>query len=79
MPCFQENMLKAYFEDVDEESAAAAIKDLKPPKKYLNDLVAYVILESLHKNDTDRDNIGKLMLAFKKEGVITGDHFMEVI
>ena len=71
-------MLKTYFEEVDAEAAAATIKDLKPPKKYLNELVAYVILESLDKDDNDRDNISKLISAFKKEGVLTGDHFMEV-
>ena len=71
-------MLKTYFEEVDTEAAATAIKELKPAKKYLNELVAYVILESLDKDDNDRDNISKLISAFKEEGVITGDHFMEV-
>ena len=71
-------MLNTYFEEIDADAAATSIKELKPPKKYLNELVAYVILESLDKEDNDRDNISKLIAAFKKEGVITGDHFMEV-
>ena len=75
---FQEKMLKTYFEEADAEAAAAVIKELKPPKKYLNELVAYVMLESLDKSDNDRDNISKLISAMKKEGVITGEHFMEV-
>lgn len=71
-------MLKTYFEEVDAEAAATTIKELKPPRKFLNELVSYVILESLDKNDNDRDNISKLICEFKKEGVITSDHFMEV-
>ena len=71
-------MLKTYFEEADAEAAATVIKELKPPKKYLNELVAYVMLESLDKGDNDRDNISKLISAMKKEGVITGEHFMEV-
>ena len=71
-------MLKTYFEEADADAAATVIKELKPPKKYLNELVAYVMLESLDKGDNDRDNISKLISAMKKEGVITGEHFMEV-
>ncbi len=67
-----------YFEEVDAEAAAATVKELKAPKKYLNELVAYVMLESLDKNDADQDNVSKLILAFKKDGVITGEHYMEV-
>ena len=71
-------MLKTYFEEANAEAAATVIKELKPPKKYLNELVAHMMLESLDKGDNDRDNISKLISAMKKEGVITGEHFMEV-
>ena len=42
-------MLKTYFEEIDADAAATSIKELKPPKKYLNELVAYVIWKVLIK------------------------------
>ena len=71
-------MLTTYFTDGDKSEAVSSIKSLHPPKKYLNELVAYVMFESLEKNEVERDSASELIAAFKKEGVITGDNYMEV-
>ena len=47
-------------------------------RKLMSEAVTHMMLQTLEKNDEDRDNISQLVVALKEEAMITSDHFIEV-
>ena len=62
----------------DTDAALDALRSLKAPRSYMPDLVTYLVLRSLDKSDTDREAIAKLIVAAKREDLITSQLFMKV-
>ena len=71
-------MLKNYLNGGSTEDAVKAVRDMKAPRKYLPQMVSQLILQSLDRADTDRENVCKLMAALHKEGVLSSELFIEV-
>lgn len=73
-----EKLLTAYLEEPDVNKAVEAVKDMHAPKRYMPELISYLIIQTLDKSDENRENISKLISALKEQSLITSDNFMEV-
>ena len=63
----------------DLNKAVKSFKETKIPNKHLPAVLCHAMMQTISKNDVDRENASKLMAECKKEGAITATHFMEVI
>ncbi|XP_072034975.1 eukaryotic translation initiation factor 4 gamma 2-like [Amphiura filiformis] len=61
----------------DLTKAVTAFKDTKIPNKHLPAVLCHAMMQTISKNDADRENVSKLMAAIKKEGSFTSTHFLE--
>jgi len=70
-------ILNSYLNGGETKPAVVETKSLNPPKKYLPEMVSYLILHTLDRSDTDRENVSKLMKAFRDDNIINADQFMD--
>jgi len=70
-------MLNAYLSDKDVQVAIDKVKEIKIPKKMLPEMMLSLMVQTLDKSDEDRDLVSKLIIAFKENGVITPQQFMD--
>ena len=71
-------MLTSFLDGYDTDAALDALRGLKAPRTCMPELVTYLVLRSLDKSDTDREAIAKLIVAAKREELITSQLFMKV-
>lgn len=72
-----ESMLTAFLENGEVNEAVTTIKTLRPPNKYVPEMVKYIIRQSLDASDTDRENVAKLIQGLNEENIINSDNFMD--
>lgn len=72
-----EALLKLHLEEPDVNKAVEAVRDMNAPKRYMPELVSYLIIETLDKSDEQRANISKLISALKEQTMITAENYME--
>lgn len=61
----------------DLNKAVKSFKETKIPNKHLPAVLCHAMMQTINKNDVDRENASKLMAEIKKEGAFTATHFME--
>ena len=74
----REVLLKAHLEEPDVNKAVEAVRDMNAPRRYMPELVSYLIIETLDKSDEQRANISKLISALKEQAMITPENYMDV-
>ena len=74
----REALLKAHLEEPDVNKAVEAVRDMNAPRRYMPELVSYLIIETLDKSDEQRANISKLISALKEQAMITPENYMDV-
>lgn len=61
---------------VDE--AVNGIKEMKAPKHFLSEMLNKIVVHSLDRSDEDKEHASALIHALCAEGIVTGEHLMQV-
>lgn len=61
---------------VDE--AVSGVKEMKPPKHFLSEMLNKMVVYSLDRSDEDKEHASSLFHALCTEGVVTGEHLLQV-
>ncbi|XP_060572704.1 eukaryotic translation initiation factor 4 gamma 2-like, partial [Ruditapes philippinarum] len=69
--------LDDYLEGGSLQESLTTIKELNPPKKFMPEMLTDMMISTVDKSDTDRENVMKLVVALKSENLITSSHFMD--
>lgn len=62
--------------NVDE--AVNGIKEMKAPKHFLSEMLNKIVVHSLDRSDEDKEHASTLIHALCAEGIVTGEHLMQV-
>lgn len=60
------------------EQAVSAAKEMKPPKHFLSEMLHQMVVYSLDRSDEDREHTSTLVHALCTEGMVTGEHLLQV-
>lgn len=74
----QEALLTKYLESKNLEEAVLAMKDMKPPKHYLAELLRKLVVCSLERPDEDQEQTSALIQALCADGLLTGETLIQV-
>lgn len=72
-----EELIKKFVESGNVEEAINTVKDMKPPRRFMPEMISMLIIYGLERADDDRENISKLILSMKEEGVLASDLYMD--
>lgn len=71
-----EKVLKNFLTGTNSDEAVQAMRELKPPKRFMPQLVSHLLTLSLEYEDGDRDSVCQLLSALHKEGIVSSEVFM---
>lgn len=54
------------------------VREMRAPKHFLPEMLSKMVVSSLSSSDADKEHVSGLLHALRTEGLITGDHFMQV-
>lgn len=60
------------------EQAVSAAKEMKPPKHFLSEMLNKMVVYSLDRSDEDREHTSTLIHTLCTEGMVTGEHLLQV-
>lgn len=60
------------------EQAVGAAKEMKPPKHFLSEMLNKMVVYSLDRSDEDREHTSTLIHTLCTEGMVTGEHLLQV-
>jgi translation initiation factor 4G len=72
-----ENLLKCLLETGCVDEAVKSVMQMKPPKKFVPELLNYLMMQSMDKTDNDRDNVILVIGALKDKNIASSENFME--
>jgi len=72
-----ENLLATFLESQNVDEAVESLANLKPPKKFIPELLANMMTETMDKPEDDHDRVVLLITALKDKNLINSDNFME--
>lgn len=62
--------------NIDE--AVNSVREMKAPKHFLSEMLNMIVIHSLDRSDEDKEHASALIHALCTEGIVTGDHLMQV-
>lgn len=71
-------MVKEYMNNKNVDQAVSAAKEMKPPKHFLAEMLNKMVVYSLDRSDEDREHTSTLIHALCTEGMVTGEHLLQV-
>ncbi|XP_013394414.1 eukaryotic translation initiation factor 4 gamma 2 [Lingula anatina] len=72
-----EDALEACLSSGSFEDAVNTIKNLRPPNRFIPEMLKHFMTATLEKSDENRETAGNLIAALKNAGVVTGEQYME--
>lgn len=70
--------MKEYMNNKNVDQAVSAAKEMKPPKHFLAEMLNKMVVYSLDRSDEDREHTSTLIHAVCTEGMVTGEHLLQV-
>lgn len=67
-----------YLNNKNVTNAVNSVRDLKPPKHYLSELVGKIVVYSLDRSDEDREISSTLVHTLCTDGLATSDNLLQV-
>lgn len=67
-----------YTSSKNTNEAVKAVKEMKPPKHFLPEMLNKIVVHSLDRSDEDKEHTSVLIHALCTEGVITSEQLMQV-
>jgi translation initiation factor 4G len=74
-----EQVVESLVESNDVQSAAKTILDMKPPKKFVPELISYLILETMDKTDDNREAVSSLICQLKQSSLVNNSNYLEAL
>lgn len=74
----KETLVKEYMNNKNVEQAISAAKEMKPPKHFLSEMLNKMVVYSLDRSDEDREHTSTLIHTLCTEGMVTGEHLLQV-
>lgn len=62
--------------NIDE--AVSGVREMKAPKHFLSEMLNKIVIHSLDRSDEDKEHASALIHALCTEGIVTGEHLMQV-
>jgi translation initiation factor 4G len=72
-----DSMLEEYLGPGNVADAISFYKEQKIPDRFVPEVLLAIKVKSLDKGDTERELVGNLLVALKKDGLITSSQFMD--
>lgn len=72
-----ETILADYLNNKNVTNAVNSVRDLKPPKHYLSELVGKIVVYSLDRSDEDREISSTLVHTLCTDGLATSDNLLQ--
>uniref|UniRef100_A0A4W6EAG4 Eukaryotic translation initiation factor 4 gamma 2 n=1 Tax=Lates calcarifer TaxID=8187 RepID=A0A4W6EAG4_LATCA len=72
-----ETLLTDYLNNKNVDEAVNAVKEMKPPKYFLSEMLNKIVVHSLDRSDEDKENVSALIHALCTEGLVTGENVMQ--
>lgn len=75
---FKETLVTEYMNNKKVDEAVGGVKEMKPPKHFLSEMLNKMVVYSLDRSDDDKEHASSLFHALCTEGVVTGEHLLQV-
>ncbi|XP_072320773.1 eukaryotic translation initiation factor 4 gamma 2a isoform X2 [Eucyclogobius newberryi] len=72
-----ETIMSNYLNNKNVEDAVNSVRDLKPPKHFLSELVSKVVVYSLDRSDEDREHASTFVHTLCTGGLMTGENLLQ--
>ncbi|KAJ0041732.1 hypothetical protein NL108_010573, partial [Boleophthalmus pectinirostris] len=74
-----ETIMSNYLNNKNVNDAVNSVRDLKPPKHFLSELVSKVVVYSLDRSDEDREHTSTFVHTLCTSGLVTGENLQQGI
>ncbi|KAM9764626.1 eukaryotic translation initiation factor 4 gamma 2a [Menidia menidia] len=74
-----ETLVADYLSSKNLEEAVNEVREMKPPKHFLSEMLNKIIVYSLDRSDEDKEHASNLMHGFCTEGVVTGENLLQAL
>ncbi|KAM4593195.1 eukaryotic translation initiation factor 4 gamma 2a [Odontesthes bonariensis] len=74
-----ETLVADYLNSGNIDEAVNAVREMKPPKHFLSEMLNKIIVYSLDRSDEDKEHASNLFHALYAEGIITGENLMQAV
>ncbi|XP_051553023.1 eukaryotic translation initiation factor 4 gamma 2-like isoform X2 [Myxocyprinus asiaticus] len=72
-----ETTVATYLSSKNMNDAVNGVREMRPPKHFLPEMLCKMIMCSLESPDDDREHVSTLINTLRMEGLVTGENFMQ--
>ncbi|XP_036068069.1 eukaryotic translation initiation factor 4 gamma 2 isoform X1 [Oryzias melastigma] len=74
-----EGIMTEYLNSKNLTEAVISMRDMKPPKHFLAEMLSRIVVFSLDRSDEDKEHVSTMIHSLHTEGVISGENFMQAL
>lgn len=71
-------MAADYLNSKNIDEAVTVMREMKPPKHFLSEMMSKIVVHSLDRSDEDKEHTSTLIHALCTEGLVTGENLLQV-